>query len=133
MNVSTRTFLKSFTYFKPTCILIILGRGCFVLAPPSIAIPSIGLVFLTVMCRLPWWSGTTRAARLSSSCVSPCARRCIDWCRRMPARSSAPAPTPPSSFMSKLRDNLWANSCNSYNTHQNTITTTHNTFNSVKL
>lgn len=42
-----------------TWILIILGKGCFVLAPPSMAIPSIGFVFLTVICKFPLWSGTT--------------------------------------------------------------------------
>jgi hypothetical protein len=37
------------------------GRGCLVLAPPSMAIPRMGLVFLTVIRRFPCWSGTTSA------------------------------------------------------------------------
>lgn len=90
-----------------TCMFIILGKGCFVLAPPSIAIPSIGLVFFTVIWRFPWWSGTTRAA-CASSCAGSWPSLCIDWCLRIPPRSSNNAPL--SSFMSKLRDKLCANS-----------------------
>lgn len=90
-----------------TLILIILGNGCFVLAPPSIAIPRIGFVFLTVTLRLPSASWTTLGPSLSCPPPSPRASRCMDWCLRMP---ESPSRSACSSFMSKLRESLWANS-----------------------
>ena len=103
-----------------TWILMILGSGCLVLAPPSIAIPSIDFVFFTVILRFPWWSGTTRApssSRLSD--ISLLASLWALWCRLggppVPAVPVAPLPEPPSSSnwascMSKLRDSLCASS-----------------------
>lgn len=70
-----------------TWILMILGNGCFVFAPPSIAIPSIGFVFLTVICKLPWLSGTTCGlCSWFGSFANPfgCSpdKRCIDCCSK---------------------------------------------------
>lgn len=101
--------LYLYKYFKLTCILMILGSGCFVLAPPSMAMPKMGFVFLTVMCRFPWWSGMTLAGQGSGP---PSGIRCMDWWRRSgPPGPPSPSRAPVSSFMSKLRDSLCANSC----------------------
>lgn len=108
---------------------MIRGSGCLVLAPPSMAMPKIDLVFFTVMRRFPWWSGTTRAPSSSRrSDISPRVSRCTLWCRRggppavpLPA---GPPPEPPSSSscascMSKLRESLCASSWNGYNLYSN--------------
>lgn len=107
-----------------TCILMILGSGCLVLAPPSMAIPKIDLVFLTVILRLPWWSGTTRAPSSSLlSDISLLVNLWALWCLRggppAPPAPAAAAPEPPSSrswasCMSKLRESLCASSWNGH-------------------
>lgn len=85
-------------------MLIILGKGCLVFAPPSIAIPSIGFVFLTVTLRFPSSSMTTLAGSLGTSAAD---NLCIDWCLLISPLSIIPW----SLFMSKLLDSLFANSC----------------------
>lgn len=107
-----------------TCILMILGSGCLVLAPPSMAIPKIDLVFLTVILRLPWWSGTTRAPSSSLlSDISLLVNLWALWCLRggppAPPAPAVAAPEPPSSrswasCMSKLRESLCASSWNGH-------------------
>lgn len=107
-----------------TCILMILGSGCLVLAPPSMAMPKIDLVFFTVILRLPWWSGTTKAPSSSLlSDISLLASLWALWCLRggppAPPAPAVAAPEPPSSrswasCMSKLRESLCASSWNGH-------------------
>jgi len=111
-----------------TCMLMIRGSGCLVFAPPSMAMPRIDLVFFTVMRRLPWWSGTTRAPSSSlRSDISLRDSRCTLWWRRggppavPPPTGPPPAPPPSSSncasCMSKLRESLCASSWNGHILH----------------
>uniref|UniRef100_A0A8D8FYM7 (northern house mosquito) hypothetical protein n=1 Tax=Culex pipiens TaxID=7175 RepID=A0A8D8FYM7_CULPI len=64
-------------------MLMIRGSGCFVFAPPSIAMPRMGFDFFTVMWRFPRWSGTMWGG-WSWHCSSEepfwsIGSRCIDW------------------------------------------------------
>lgn len=108
---------------------MIRGSGCLVLAPPSMAMPRIDLVFFTVMRRLPWWSGTTRAPSSSRrSDISLRVSRCTLWCRRggppvVPLPAGPPPELPSSSScascISKLRESLCASSWNGHSLYSN--------------
>lgn len=56
-----------------TWILIILGRGCFVFAPPSIAIPRMGFVLGIVTSKFPSRS-CWRLDLISFDCILACSR-----------------------------------------------------------
>lgn len=81
VNCTRRSWIEA----KLTWMLMILGRGCLVFAPPSIAMPSIAFVFRTDINKLPFSSGTMcdklswfrKSTKLAS--FSSVGKRCIDY------------------------------------------------------